>query len=146
MTPLADPALGKPQLEAPGLGAEHLSRHCPTSQVPLGSHSIRVATPWALGGAGSLALLHVGRIKLFPAGCSGTCSSSGSRAPGGRGGGQREAHFSPLVLRGKNRSQLEKGAKENKGCLSNPLLCLLSTTHPRMPRPGNLESCPRQTL
>lgn len=61
----------------------------PTSQVPLGSHSIRVAMPWALGGAGSLALLHVGRIKLFPAGCSGTCSSSGPRAPGGQGGGQK---------------------------------------------------------
>lgn len=152
MTPLADPAPGKLQQEAPGLGAEHMSQHCPNFAGPFGvsQHKWRhpglwevlVAWPW----------LHVGRIKLFPSGCSGTCSSSGSRAPWGLGRwaegvpGQREAHFSPLVLHGKNRSQLEKGAKESTGCLSNPLLCLLPTTHPRMPRPGNLESWPRQTL
>lgn len=36
MTPLADPALGKLQLEAPGLGAEHMSRHCPNFAGPFG--------------------------------------------------------------------------------------------------------------
>lgn len=36
MTPLADPALGKLQLEAPGLGAEHMSRHCPSFAGPFG--------------------------------------------------------------------------------------------------------------
>lgn len=80
--------------------------------------------------------------------CSGPCSSSGSRALVGqwwwaeRVAGQTEAQLSPLVLLGKDRSRLEKGAEEGTGCLGNlspcsPFLCFLSTKHLRTPRPGN---------